>query len=66
MTILQAVMQAGGPNQFGKLSNIHLIRTTNGVHRTQLLDLRPALAGEPMNVMYVKNGDIIQVPQSPF
>jgi polysaccharide export outer membrane protein len=66
MTILQAVMEAGGPNQFGNLRSIHLIRTTNGVHRTQLVDLRPALAGEPTNVMYVKNGDIIQVPQSPF
>ena len=65
-TILQAVMEAGGPNQFGNLRNVHLIRTTNGVHRTQLVDLRPALAGEPTKAMYVKNGDIIQVPQSPF
>ena len=66
MTILQAIMQAGGPNQFGNLGHVHLIRTTNGVHRTQLVDLRPALAGEPTTAMYVKNGDIIQVPQSPF
>ena len=66
MTILQAVMEAGGPNQFGNLRRVHLIRTTRGVHRTQVVDLRPALAGEPTNAMYVKNGDILQVPQSPF
>jgi polysaccharide export outer membrane protein len=65
-TILQAVMEAGGPNQFGNMRNVHLIRTTNGVHRTQLVDLRPVLAGEPTHAMYVKNGDIIKVPESPF
>jgi len=66
MTILQTVMEAGGPNQFGNLRSVQLIRTTGGVHRTELVDLRPALAGEPTNAMYVKNGDIIKVPQSPF
>jgi len=66
MTILQAIMEAGGPNQFGNVRSVRLIRTTNGVHRTQIVDLHTAMAGQPTNAMYVKNGDIIQVPQSPF
>ncbi len=65
-TILQAIMQAGGPNPFGNLRSIHLIRITNGVEKTQLVDLRPTLAGETTRAFYVRNGDIIQVPQSPF
>ncbi|MDQ6624509.1 MAG: polysaccharide export protein [Verrucomicrobiota bacterium] len=65
-TVLQAIMQAGGPNPFGNLRSVHLIRISNGVERTQLLDLRPTLAGETTHAFYVKNGDIIQVPQSPF
>lgn len=65
-TILQAIMQAGGPNPFGNLRSIHLIRINNGVERTQLVDLRPTLAGRTTHAFYVKNGDIIQVPQSAF
>ncbi|MFL6414205.1 MAG: polysaccharide biosynthesis/export family protein [Bryobacteraceae bacterium] len=65
-TLLQAIMQAGGPSPFGNLRSVHLIRITNGVERTQLVDLRPTLAGRTTNAFYVKNGDIIQVPQSPF
>ncbi len=65
-TILQAIMEAGGANQFGNLRRVHLIRTSSGVQRTQVLDLRAALAGETTKAFYVRNGDIIQVPQSPF
>jgi polysaccharide biosynthesis/export protein len=65
-TVLQAIMQAGGPNPFGNLRSVHLIRITNGVERTQLVDLRPTLSGRTTQAFYVKNGDIIQVPQSPF
>lgn len=65
-TILQAIMQAGGPNPFGNLRSVHVIRMSNGVEQTQLVDLRPTLAGRPTKPFYVKNGDIIQVPQSPF
>lgn len=65
-TILQAIMQAGGPNPFGNLRSVHLIRINNGVESTQLVDLRPTLAGKTTKAFYVKNGDIIQVPQSAF
>jgi polysaccharide export outer membrane protein len=65
-TMLQAIMQAGGPTPFGNLRSVHLIRITNGIERTQLVDLRPTLAGRTTKAFYVKNGDIIQVPQSAF
>jgi polysaccharide export outer membrane protein len=65
-TVLQAIMEAGGINQFGNLRKVHLIRTTNGVQRTQVLDLKPALLGATTKAFYVKNGDIVQVPQTAF
>lgn len=65
-TILQAIMQAGGPNPFGNMRSVRLIRLTNGVQRMQVLDLRPTLVGETTKAFYVKNGDIIQIPQSAF
>ena len=65
-TILQAIMQAGGPNPFGNMRSVRLIRLTNGVQRMQVLDLRPTLLGETTKAFYVKNGDIIQIPQSAF
>lgn len=65
-TILQAIMQAGGPDQFGNLRRVHLIRMTNGIQRTQILNLKPTLSGETTRPFYVKNGDIISVPQTAF
>ena len=65
-TVLQAIMEAGGINQFGNLRRVHLIRIANGVERTQVLNLRPTLRGETTRAFYVKNGDIISVPQSAF
>jgi polysaccharide export outer membrane protein len=65
-TLLQAIMQAGGPNAFANMKSVRVIRLTSGVQRMQLVDLRPTLAGEPTRPFYVKNGDIVQVPQSAF
>ena|SRR5215210_196404 len=65
-TVLQAIMEAGGPNAFGSLRKVHLIRITDGIERTQVLDLKPTIAGETTRAVYVKNGDIISVPQSAF
>lgn len=65
-TILQAVMEAGGPNQFGNLGRVHLIRLANGVQRTLVLDLRSTLKGQPTPASYVRDGDIISVPESAF
>jgi len=65
-TVLQAIMDAGGPNQFGNLRKVHLIRISNGVERTQVLDLKPTIQGVTTRAFYVRNGDIISVPESLF
>jgi polysaccharide export outer membrane protein len=65
-TIFQAVMEAGGVNEYGNLKRVHLIRVVNGQQLTQVLDLRPALAGKATSALYVKDGDVIYVPQSMF
>lgn len=65
-TVLQAIMEAGGPDQFGNLRRVHLIRINNGVEQTQVLDLKPTVTGQTTRAFYVKNGDIISVPQTAF
>ena len=62
----QAIMQAGGVTEFGSLKNVRLIRTINGVQQMQVMDMRPALAGAPTRAFYVRDGDVIYVPQSAF
>jgi polysaccharide export outer membrane protein len=65
-TVVQAIMEAGGPSEFGSLRRVHLIRKINGVEYTQVLDLSGITRGEPIKPYYVRNGDVIYIPQSPF
>lgn len=65
-TVFQAIMEAGGVNEFGNLKNVHLIRITNGQQETHTLNLKPTLQGTTTRAVYVKNGDIIYVPESMF
>jgi polysaccharide biosynthesis/export protein len=65
-TVVQAIMEAGGVSEFGSLRRVHLIRKINGVEYTQILDLSGIMRGEPLKPYYVRNGDVIFVPQSPF
>lgn len=65
-TIFQAIMEAGGMNKFGNLRNVHLIRTAGGRQVTTTLDLRATLEGKTTDAIYVRNGDIIYVPESLF
>ncbi|MBA2678197.1 MAG: polysaccharide export protein [Ktedonobacteraceae bacterium] len=65
-TVLQAVMEAGGTDQFGTLGKVSVIRVINGQQRTQVLDLRPILQGKPTSPMYVHTGDIILIGESTF
>ncbi len=65
-TVVQAIMEAGGPSEFGSLRRVHLIRKINGVEYTQVLDLSGITRGEPVKPYYVRNGDVIFVPQSAF
>jgi protein involved in polysaccharide export with SLBB domain len=65
-TVFQAIMEAGGADEYGSLAKVHLIRVVNGQQLTQVLDLRPALAGKATHALYVRDGDVIYVPQSAF
>jgi len=65
-TIFQAIMEAGGLNEYGSFKNVHVIRLIGGRQRTQILDLRPTLSGQATQPFYVKDGDVIYVPSSPF
>jgi polysaccharide export outer membrane protein len=65
-TVFQAIMEAGGVNDFGNLRKVRLIRTINGEQQSQVLDLTPTLKGEKTQAFYLKDGDVIFVPQSAF
>jgi polysaccharide export outer membrane protein len=65
-TVLQAIMQAGGPNQFGNMRRVQIIRLVNGKEQTQVLDLQPTLAGHTTEPFYVRDGDVISVAQKAF
>ena len=65
-TVFQAIMESGGATDFGNLSKVRLVRTIHGVQQSQLMDLRPTLRGAATRAFYVRDGDIIYVPQSMF
>ena len=65
-TIYQAVMEAGGPDQFGTLSKVKLTRLLNGQQRTQVFDLRPIPQGQAVRPVYVQSGDVIVVGENAF
>ena len=65
-TVFQAIMEAGGVNDFGNLRNVHLVRLVKGVQQTQILDLRPTISGQPTRPYYVRDGDVIYVPRTMF
>ena len=65
-TVYQAIMEAGGVSDYGSLRNIHLTRIINGVQRTETINLRPNIHGEPTNPKYVQDGDVIYISRSLF
>jgi len=65
-TVYQAIMQAGGAGDYGNLSNIHLTRLINGVQRTESLNLKPSIRGQPLQPEYVQDGDVIYIGRSLF
>jgi polysaccharide biosynthesis/export protein len=65
-TVYQAVMQAGGVSDYGSLSNVHLTRVINGEQRTETINLRPAIRGQPVRPEYVQDGDVIYIARSWF
>jgi polysaccharide export outer membrane protein len=65
-TVFQAIMEAGGPNEYGNLGRVRLHRIVNGVQKSQVFDLHGMLKGEDTKPFYVRDGDVIYVPQSTF
>jgi polysaccharide export outer membrane protein len=65
-TVLQAIMEAGGPSEFGTLKHVRLIRTVNGVQRSQVMNVHDTLLGQGTKPFYVRDGDVIYVPQTTF
>src|SRR5213595_2379197 len=63
-TVLQAIMEAGGPSEFGTLRRIRLMRVVNGVYKSQLMDLHDL--SKEVKPFYVRDNDVIYVPQSAF
>jgi polysaccharide export outer membrane protein len=61
-TILQAIAEAGGVSEFGSLKKVRVVRMENGQQRVQIVDLRSATGG----AFYVRDGDIITIPQTAF
>jgi polysaccharide biosynthesis/export protein len=66
MTVFQAIMQAGGPTQYGTLKKVRLVRIANGEQQSQVMNLTGMLKGRSSQVTYVKDGDVIFVPESAF
>lgn len=65
-TVYQAVMEAGGPSDYGSASNIHLTRVINGEQRTETINLRPTIKGKPTIPTYVQDGDVIYISRNWF
>ena len=65
-TVFQTIMEAGGVSDYGSLSNIHLTRMINGVERTETINLRPTIRGNPTEPEYVQDGDVIYISRSLF
>ena len=47
-------------------SNIHLTRIINGVQRTESLNLKSSIRGQPVQPEYVQDGDVIYIGRSLF
>jgi polysaccharide biosynthesis/export protein len=65
-TVYQVIMEAGGVSDYGSASNVHLTRIINGEQRTETINLRPTIRGEPTQPKYVQDGDVIYIARSWF
>ena len=65
-TVYQVIMEAGGVSDYGSASNIHLTRIINGEQRTETINLRTAIHGQPVRPEYVQDGDVIYIGRSLF
>jgi len=65
-TVFQAIMEAGGPSEYGTLKKVRLVRTVNGVQKSQVMNVQDTLVSQGTKPFYVRDGDVIYVPQTVF
>jgi polysaccharide export outer membrane protein len=63
MTILEAIMECGGPAEEANLKKVVLIRNGNGKHNTQTFNLNPVMKGQASAAFYLRPYDTIQVSE---
>jgi polysaccharide export outer membrane protein len=61
--LLEVIAEAGGLTPQANPRAIRIIRVVNGEHRSQIVDLKPALSGAPSRAFYVRANDIIQIDE---
>ena len=67
MTVLEAVMEAGGYDpKRAKLKEVMIFRVENGVQMSYKLDLKRMLAGGDSGVFHLQPFDIIYIPEKTF
>lgn len=67
MTALEAIMEAGGFTPgLANPKKVILVRKDGGQHRTQVLDLSPALRNEQTSATFLKPYDVLVVPERMF
>src|SRR5438034_5123351 len=65
-TVFQAIMEAGGPSEFGTLKHVRLVRTVNGLQKSQVMNVQDTLVSQGTKPFYVRDGDVIYVSQTTF
>ena len=70
MTVLQVIGEAGGLTPFGSLKRVRVVRLEGGLNHAYVMDLRSAVKGTieapATGPFFVRDGDVISVPQSAF
>ena len=63
LTVLDAVMEAGGADSVrAKLSGVTVLRVENGQRVSRRVNLKEALEGKDVSLLYLKPFDIVYVP----
>ena len=66
LTLLEAIMEAGGVSPDGSLRRVLVIRNVDGKQYTQYFDLTPTLKGHTTNSVYLRPYDMIVVKEAIF
>lgn len=66
MTLLDAVMEAGGPTERAKMDRVSVVRNFLGEQRTYNVDLSAAFSGKDVTPFYLRPFDSIVVPSRTF